>query len=109
MHDLGPVEPDRRVPQPERRVAELHREGRQRLQVLLIDEGELVLVGRILPEADAERVKDAILRSVGLLDRRDFERAQFFVVEGHRMDRLVRAANFLTTTRGHVASIRARP
>ena len=58
-------------------------EGRQRLQVLFIDEGEFVLVHRVLTKPEAERIEDAILGGEGVLDLGDFQRQQFFVDDGH--------------------------
>jgi hypothetical protein len=82
VHDLVPVEPDFRRAQPEGGIAELHREGRQRFQIFLIDEGELGLVHRVAAETEAERVKDRVLLGVLVLDIGDVEGEQLGVVEG---------------------------
>ena len=44
--------------------AKHHRESRKDLQVLLIHEGKLVRIGRVLAEPDAERIKHHILLRV---------------------------------------------
>ena len=64
-------------------IAEHGGHGRQHLQILFVDEGQLVLVHRIMAEPDAERVEHAILRLIAVLGRRDFEGHQFFVDDGH--------------------------
>ena len=57
--------------------------GRQHFQMLFVDEGQLVLVHRIVAEPDAERVEHAILGRVSLFGGRNLDRHQLIVDNGH--------------------------
>src|SRR5439155_4143361 len=83
-HGLDPVDAAVELFRPEAGIAEHHRHGGQHLEVLLVDEGKLVRVGRIVPKPDAERIEHAVLRAVGVLDLGNLQRQEFFVDDGHR-------------------------
>jgi hypothetical protein len=83
VDDLHPVDPGVLTARPEAGMAKHSCHGRQHFQVLLINEGQLLFVHRIVTEADTERIEDAILGPVGLLLRRQVERHQFFIDDGH--------------------------
>ncbi len=62
VDDFEPIDAGVALARPEAGMAEHGAHGRQHFQVLLVDEGQFVLVHRIVAEPDAERVEHAVLR-----------------------------------------------
>ena len=71
-HHLDPVDAGVELLRPEAGIADHHRHGRQHLEVLLVDEGELRFVHRIVAETDAERVEHAVLSDRSSARPREF-------------------------------------
>src|SRR5262249_11802256 len=83
VDDFDPVDSGVALARPEPGMAEHRSHGRQHFQILFVNEGELVLVHRIVAKTEPERIKNAVLRPIGLFFRRNFERDQLVVDDGH--------------------------
>src|SRR5690606_40703008 len=85
VDDMAPGQAEFRAQHPRVVEGRNHRESWQDFQVLLIDEGELVLVSRIVTKSDAESVEDAIPRTVGPLDGRQRRGKKSVCVQRHSL------------------------
>ena len=83
VHDLHPVDAGVQFARPHPRLRHDGRKGRQDLRRVLQHERKLVLVHRVLPEAEAQRIEDRIALRIGALDVRNLQRHQLVVDDRH--------------------------
>ena len=83
MHRHLEIHAGAHVAQQERLEAQHDREGRQHLEVFLVDEGEFARVDRIVPEPDAKRVQHDVFLGVAPFGVRQLQRQQLCGIKRH--------------------------
>ena len=83
VQDLLPVHARSRLAQPEAGIGKHHRHGRQRAQILFVDEAQLLLIQGIAAEAESQRIKHRVARRVFVRELLERPVQQFFDVERH--------------------------